>query len=349
MTKIEIESEEDGSVRPVFVAAPPPVPTPKIYKYLSLFTLVVQTTSIILLLRVTRTAAGEKYISSTAVTMTEVLKVIICLVVMLVQSGGDVVDVVRTLYNEIWMKPKETAKLIIPAALYTVQNNLLFLALYHLDAATYQVTYQLKILTTALFSVTMLSKRIQIHQWGALVLLTAGVALVQLPSGESKPNNKAPDASVVVGLVAVITACFSSGFSGVYFEKILKGSRTTLWIRNIQLGAPSVILGLLGVLFNDYEAVRDKGFFQGYNYLTVLVIFCHGVGGIIVALTIRYADNILKCFASAVSIILSCFVSYVFLNDFVPTIAFVFGAVMVIIATFLYGYEKPDPVPIHKA
>lgn len=44
-----------------------------------------------------------------------------------------------------------------------------------------KVTYQLKILTTALFSVTMLSKRIQLHQWAALILLTGGVALVQVP------------------------------------------------------------------------------------------------------------------------------------------------------------------------
>jgi len=39
-----------------------------------------------------------------------------------------------------------------------------------------------------------------------------------------------------IGLLAVIVACLTSGFSGVYFEKILKGSKTSLWIRNIQLG-----------------------------------------------------------------------------------------------------------------
>ena len=39
-----------------------------------------------------------------------------------------------------------------------------------------------------------------------------------------------------IGLVAVLSACFSSGFAGVYFEKILKGTKQSIWLRNIQLG-----------------------------------------------------------------------------------------------------------------
>ena len=41
--------------------------------------------------------------------------------------------------DEIVKKPGETAKLLIPSGLYTIQNNLLFVALTNLDAATYQV------------------------------------------------------------------------------------------------------------------------------------------------------------------------------------------------------------------
>lgn len=45
----------------------------------------------------------------------------------------------RILHDEILNKPMETLKLAIPSGIYTLQNNLLYVALSNLDAATYQV------------------------------------------------------------------------------------------------------------------------------------------------------------------------------------------------------------------
>ena len=84
------------------------------------------------------------------------------------------------LKRELIDKPYENLKLSIPSGLYTIQNNLLFISLSNLDAATYQVTYQLKILTTALFSVLMLGKKLDALKWISLVLLMSGVSLVQV-------------------------------------------------------------------------------------------------------------------------------------------------------------------------
>ena len=56
----------------------------------------------------------------------------------------------------------------------------------------------------------------------------------------SEGMKKVPDnknlSSQFIGLVAVLFACCSSGFAGVYFEKILKGTKPSIWLRNIQLG-----------------------------------------------------------------------------------------------------------------
>lgn len=48
----------------------------------------------------------------------------------------------QLLREEIVNRPAETLKLAIPAGIYTLQNNLLYVALSNLDAATYQVTHE---------------------------------------------------------------------------------------------------------------------------------------------------------------------------------------------------------------
>lgn len=59
------------------------------------------------------------------------------------------------------------------------------------------------------------------------------------PSKQENVKDGAEERNIsksVVGLLAVLCACFSSGFAGVYFEKVLKTSRISLWMRNVQLG-----------------------------------------------------------------------------------------------------------------
>lgn len=86
----------------------------------------------------------------------------------------------RRLASEIFSP--DCWKLSIPAILYVVQNNLQYVAASNLDVATFQVTYQMKILTTAFFSVLMLGKRLSSTKWLSLLLLAVGVGIVQIQS-----------------------------------------------------------------------------------------------------------------------------------------------------------------------
>uniref|UniRef100_A0A5F9CUL8 Solute carrier family 35 member A3 n=1 Tax=Oryctolagus cuniculus TaxID=9986 RepID=A0A5F9CUL8_RABIT len=92
-----------------------------------------------------------------------------------------------------------------------------------------------------------------VYQWLSLLILMTG----ELSAG-----------SQFVGLMAVLTACLSGGFAGVYFEKILKETKQSVWIRNIQLGFFGSIFGLMAIYIYDGELVSKNGFFQGYNQLT---------------------------------------------------------------------------------
>lgn len=52
-----------------------------------------------------------------------------------------------------------------------------------------------------------------------------------------------------------------------------------------------------------------------------MIIFfpTQALGGLVIAAVIKYADNILKGFATSLSIILSTLISYFWLQDFDPT------------------------------
>ncbi|KAJ8278927.1 hypothetical protein COCON_G00059930 [Conger conger] len=320
-------------------------------KYMSLGVLVLQTTSLVLTMRYSRTLHGEgpRYLASSAVVAAELLKILACVVLVYRDRSYSLRSLNAALTQEILNKPMETLKLAIPSGIYTLQNNLLYVALSNLDAATYQVTYQLKILTTALFSVSMLGRRLGVYQWLSLLILMAGVALVQWPSDSPAAVSEKEQLSAgsqVVGVVAVLVACCSSGFAGVYFEKILKETKQSVWIRNIQLGMFGMVFGLMGMLVYDGDRVRESGMFQGYNSLTWTVVALQALGGLVIAAVIKYADNILKGFATSLSIILSTLISFFWLQDFQPSSVFFMGAMLVIVATFLYGYEgRPSPNP----
>ena len=72
-----------------------------------------------------------------------------------------------------------------------------------------------------------------------------------------------------------------------------------------------------------------------------------GLGGLLTALVVRYADNILKGFATSLSIVLSGFLSMYFIPefDFKPGRQWVCGSCMVILATILYSL--PDAPKSH--
>jgi UDP-sugar transporter A1/2/3 len=124
--------------------------------------LVVQTTAIVLLMRYSRTMArpadaGPIYLASAAVFMAEALKLPYCLL-MVARIGGSWRGFASLLQSEVLGQPAETFKCAVPALAYTIQGNLLFIALSNLDPPTYQVTYQTKTLFTALFSRLLLGR-----------------------------------------------------------------------------------------------------------------------------------------------------------------------------------------------
>jgi len=169
------------------------------------------------------------------------------------------------------------------AAIYTVQKNLLYLAISNLDAAIFQVTYQAKILTTAIFSVLLLGRKLTYIKVAALALLFVGVAIVQADKVDENSSKSEQEQHRWVGVLAVLGACCTSGFGGVYFELVLKPRAATqarvpsVWAKNVQLSTYALIIALATAFAKDGNAIREAGFFQGYSLLVLSVITLEAV------------------------------------------------------------------------
>ncbi|KAJ1349344.1 UDP-galactose/UDP-N-acetylglucosamine transporter srf-3 [Parelaphostrongylus tenuis] len=291
-----------------------------------------------LLIRYSRSRQVEHmFLSTVAVFFTEVAKLLVCLGFVLQDETPQ--RFFPTIMDQVVRQPYDTLKVCIPAMVYMVQNNLYYVAASHLDAATFMIASQLKIFTAAIFTVIMLHRFLTRTQWFALLILFIGVSLVQLQSSKSE-SSRLGGQDPLIGFVAVVIACCLSGFAGIYFEKILKGSApVSLWMRNIQMCVFAIPSSFVAVIWQDGKVVAKEGLLYGFDWVVWLTVIWYCIGGLSVAVCIKYADNIAKNFATSVAIILATIGSIIFFS-FQPTAQFLLGATLVIFSIFMYSSSQ---------
>jgi solute carrier family 35 (UDP-sugar transporter), member A1/2/3 len=168
----------------------------------------------------------------------------------------------------------------------------------------------------------------------------------------------------LLGLLATLLQASISGFTSVYFEALLKDKDddSTIWERNFQLAFYSLIVMTITVIsqqiLNDPAMAITSGsinstgssnssteLFSNWTVLAVVIAIFQALGGLLVAGTLRYADSVLKCFATAVSIVLTSVVGYFFLEnqvDFIVTL----GYCVTIVSIFNYTLDATPTHPL---
>lgn len=135
------------------------------------------------------TPDGHRYLPSTAVFLVELLRLAVCLTFALYEISTSLPRSMpaTAIFNALGSAVfgGDSWKIAIPAGLYTLANSLQYVAISNLDAATFHVTYQVKIMVTAVLSVVMLKKSINFRQWLSLILLMIGVAIVSMPQEDN--------------------------------------------------------------------------------------------------------------------------------------------------------------------
>ena len=304
----------------------------------ALLLLTSQNTALVLLTKFSYREQAVPYVVSTVIACSEVAKLVAsCLLV----AGFDGRIALEGAFREI---PSSAFRLALPSVLYVVQNNLLFEGVRLLSPTVYTSCSQSKILTSAFFGVVLLKSRVTRKQIMALCTLVVGMILVQ------NEGSSGDDKGVSLrGLVAVFTASITSGFAGAYLEKMYKGVaddkavQRSIWFRNAQLACFSVPIAIFTAYWRNGEGISSRGVFAGYDGVVLGIIALQAIGGLIVAAVMKYASNVLKCFAVSLSIC-NCTIAtkYVFRVDDNVGLDFnqILGIALVIGSTFAYASKK---------
>lgn len=150
----------------------------------------------------------------------------------------------------------------------------------------------------------MLKRVIGLKRWISLGTLAIGVLLVQLAGRSLTSDTNTQNRSPILGFASIVGACFISGFASVFLEKILKDGNTNLWATNIQLGTFSLLPAVLPLFFDAWT----NGFLHPFLYFGFwawATVAANVSGGLVVALIMKYADNIQKSLAISASIVLT--------------------------------------------
>lgn len=238
----------------------------------------------------------------------------------------------------------DLANVSVPAFLYVVQNNLLYVASANMSPAPLQLLFQLKIFTTAVLSVMILGKQLTATHWGALLGLFVGVAVIQLSAQEeAKGAANTELQNPLLGLVAIIIAVTSSGLAGVWFERILKKQSTSLWTSNFQLSLISIGIAWMSLQGNPPPTAH---WYAGFTPTVWCVVALQSLGGLLIAVVVKYTDNIVKGYASSIATVLGTIGSVIWF-DFKVSALFVVGSLLVLLSAYAYGQaERPKTVEV---
>ncbi|KAJ9166941.1 hypothetical protein P3X46_021630 [Hevea brasiliensis] len=293
--------------------------------------LTILTSSQAILIVWSKRAGKYEYSVTTANFLVETLKCVLSLAALarIWKNEGVTED------NRLSTTLDEVSVYPIPAALYLVKNLLQYYIFAYVDAPGYQILKNLNIISTGVLYQMILKRKLSEIQWAAFILLCAGCTTAQL-----NPSSDHVLQTPYQGWIMAIVMALLSGFAGVYTEAIIKKRPSrNINVQNFWLYVFGMVFNAVAILIQDFDAVMNKGFFHGYSLITVLMILNHALSGIAVSMVMKYADNIVKVYATSVAMLLTAIVS-VFLFGFHLSLAFFLGSTVVSVSVYLHSISK---------
>lgn len=199
----------------------------------------------------------------------------------------------------VTLSAKRFGAFALPGLCFFVSNNCMMLIIQELGPSTYQITNNLKILSTGVLMWLLLGRRLTSLQWRALVLLLLGSVTAEITDSNQLRGS-------VFGYVLVVLNTFVAASGSVLSEKLLKSSNEgpatdSIHWQNMQLYFWGIICGVIPIVWKG--EVMKNGLFVGFNSYTWAALVIMSFAGLTVSFILKYLDNIYKCFVSALSML----------------------------------------------
>jgi UDP-sugar transporter A1/2/3 len=120
----------------------------------------------------------------------------------------------------------------------------------------------------------------------------------------------------------------------------------TIWERNFQLAFYSILfLTLSSYIKNSYSYLQGLDTpsyiyvpFEGWSAYSTTLCVINAIAGLLVAATLKYADAVLKCFATGVAIINTSVLSYLLLGSNIDVFS-ALGMITTVLSIFNYALD----------
>ncbi|KAJ3630410.1 hypothetical protein MTP99_011606 [Tenebrio molitor] len=279
----------------------------------------------------------------TVVLLTEVFKLIASSVLYCKDNTP------KSLVHNVIENKKVLGLYFVPAFLYCLYNNLSFINLSVFDPTTYYLLLQLRVVVTGILFQVIFSKTLSRKQWLSLVILTCGCMLKQVNLTEtSSDESKTTKLDIGLNGIFILIQIFCSCLAGVYNEYLLKkqGADVNIFIQNIFMYLDSIVCNvvLLGVRGSLATAFTSDSLVKVLHYKVLLVMFNNAAIGIVTSFFLKTLNSILKTFASALELVLTAVLSYVFFS--IPIyLNTVLAIATVMFAVYLYSQNPVSNPP----
>lgn len=265
-------------------------------------------TSSHLLVYSSRQSTAPSYNATSVVLLTESVKLMLATSMYIVYDGS--------LREMIRVASKEIRILLlygIPALLYAMYNNLLFINLQAFDPGTYNVLIQLKIAMTGVLYQILFSKQLNCNQWAAILLITLGCMCKESGKVTTFGGFQANLGSWFLLLVQMLC----SVLAGVYNEVLLKGSDSakrgvTTNLQNAFMYMQSILVNLVVLIWEGKagEALSSTNLEAIASIKVLFIIGIMSTVGLVTGFFLKHLDSVLKAVASALEVVFTMLLGF---------------------------------------